>query len=271
MILSCAAIAAGLFFYGVRIDPEAKKPAMPGAMQESMRQQVDSTAAIKKLFSLLPEKSRDSANQLTKVLAGKFSEKTCLELSQIFANNNQPIGAAEYRRKIALHTNEAKQWRSVANAYLIGFAQAKDSSLHFYSAQRAAESYAKLLSIDSTDTDARLNYAAILVEGMNDVMSGVKQLKKITAKDPDNPDANLMLGRLDVMSGQNEKAVPRLEKLIKNHPEMTEAYFHLAEAYRAQGKKEKAIELLTQCKLQIKDAATVADLEHYISQIKNSN
>ena len=48
---------------------------------------------------------------------------------------------------------------------------------------------------------------------------------------------NLILGRLAVVSGQYDKATARLEKLIKTNPDNAEAYYNLAKALKAKGKK----------------------------------
>lgn len=80
---------------------------------------------------------------------------------------------------------------------------------------------------------------------------------------------NLALGRLAVVSGQYDKAAARLEKVVQLHPDNAEAYFHLAEAYRALGKKEEAIRALESCKLLVEDADFRAQIDSYINQIKN--
>ena len=99
-------------------------------------------------------------------------------------------------------------------------------------------------------------------------MPGVLLLKKVEAKDPDNKQMNLILGSLAVVSGQYDKAITRLEKLIKLDPENAEAYYHLAEAYQAVGRKEDAIKSLEQCKKLVNDPAFSAQIDSYIQQIK---
>ena len=80
---------------------------------------------------------------------------------------------------------------------------------------------------------------------------------------------NLILGRLAVVSGQYDKAIARLEKLTKQHPKNAEAFYHLAEAYRAVGKNDDAIKALEQCKKLVNDPAFSAQIDNYIQQIKN--
>ena len=80
---------------------------------------------------------------------------------------------------------------------------------------------------------------------------------------------NLILGRLAVVSGQYDKAIARLGKLTTLDPKNAEAWFHLAEAYRAVGKNEEAIKSLEQCKSLVNDPAFSAQIDSYIKQFKN--
>jgi cytochrome c-type biogenesis protein CcmH/NrfG len=62
-----------------------------------------------------------------------------------------------------------------------------------------------------------------------------------------------------------------LERLTKQHPDNAEAYIHLAEAYRATGKKDKALEALEACKRIVNESPeAVQQVQQIINQIKNS-
>jgi Flp pilus assembly protein TadD len=83
-------------------------------------------------------------------------------------------------------------------------------------------------------------------------------------------EVNLLLGRLDIESGQLDKAVPRLEKLVKNSPSETEAYFYLGMAYKASGKTEKAIQTFEKCRKMVTDPDAQKQIDNIIQQLKNS-
>ena len=99
-------------------------------------------------------------------------------------------------------------------------------------------------------------------------MQGVQRLLKITEKDPNNLQANLMLGRLSVTSGQYDKAVARLEKVVAQAPENTEALYFLAEAYKGHGDTEKAIKTFERCKQLVNDPAFSKEIDNYINSFK---
>ena len=102
-------------------------------------------------------------------------------------------------------------------------------------------------------------------------MQGVSILLEIVRKDSANIDALLMLGRFGIISGQFDKAIARLEKILYLRPQNSEALLLLAEAYNGQGNKTKAIEMLERCKKTVNDPAAKKEIENYIQSIKKPN
>jgi predicted Zn-dependent protease len=96
-------------------------------------------------------------------------------------------------------------------------------------------------------------------------------LKQVEKVQPDHEFMNITLGRLALVSGQFDKAVVRLEKLIKLYPTNLEAYYYLSEAYRALGKKDQAISCLQDAKkyfLKVPEAQE--QIDKLIQNIKQS-
>ena len=121
--------------------------------------------------------------------------------------------------------------------------------------------------MDSTKTENRIRLAGAYMEDGGQPMTGVLMLLDIVKKDSSNVDAQLMLGRFGLISGQIDKAIARFEKVLYLQPQNSEALFLLAEAYNDQGNKQKAIDLLERCKKTVKDPATKKDIEKAIETI----
>ena len=113
-----------------------------------------------------------------------------------------------------------------------------------YLLEKAVESYQNAYNLDSTNSNLLMKYAGSLIEQGASPMQGIAMLLDIVKKDPDNADAQLMLGKFAMMSGQFEKAVQRLEKVISLRPQSNDALFLLAMAYENKGDKGKALEIL---------------------------
>ena len=99
-------------------------------------------------------------------------------------------------------------------------------------------------------------------------MNGVQQLLSITRRDPEHAGANLMLGRLDITSGQFPKAIDRLGKVLQKDENNREALYFLAEAYKGQGNKAKAIELFERCKRVVNNPDFSKDIDTYIKSFQ---
>ncbi|MBK7959387.1 MAG: tetratricopeptide repeat protein [Bacteroidetes bacterium] len=69
------------------------------------------------------------------------------------------------------------------------------------------------------------------MEGSNEVMNGVTLLLNVVQTSPSHYGANLLLGKFGIVSGQYEKAIARLEKVVSLQSEKIEGYFLLADAY----------------------------------------
>lgn len=79
------------------------------------------------------------------------------------------------------------------------------------------------------------------IGGPQETMKGIQQLLSVVRKDSNNMKAQMMLGVGGFVSGQYDKAVDRLQKVIAVEPENLEAIAFLADTYAAKGNKAEAI------------------------------
>ncbi len=77
--------------------------------------------------------------------------------------------------------------------------------------------------------------------GPEQTMKGIQQLLAVVHKDSTNMKAQLMLGVGGYVSGQYDKAIDRLLKVVDAQPENMEAVAFLADTYAAKGDKAEAI------------------------------
>jgi tetratricopeptide (TPR) repeat protein len=80
-----------------------------------------------------------------------------------------------------------------------------------------------------------------------------------------------MLGRFGIVSGQFDKAIARLEKVLYLRPQNSEALLLLAEAYNSKGDKSKAIEFLERCKKTVSNPELKKEIENHIKNINKPN
>lgn len=106
--------------------------------------------------------------------------------------------------------------------------------------------------------------AIALIEGKNETMQGVQKLLAITRENPKDLESNLMLAKMAIQSGQYDKSIDRLEKLLKIYPDNTEAMFFLGEAYKSSGQVEKAKEWFEKCKKIVNNPDFSKEIDDYI-------
>ena len=83
-------------------------------------------------------------------------------------------------------------------------------------------------------------FSEALVCRPHDVMKGIQEILEVVRRDSLNMYAQLMLGLGGIESGQYDKAIPRLLKVVQFDPGNLEAVLSLGEAYERTGNTEAA-------------------------------
>ncbi len=181
--------------------------------------------------------------------------------------------AALYQRQIAQTDSTKQHWQQAAERLSTSFRISEDSLMQAYLLQKAVAAYQTLLKIDSTDTNAKINLAACYIDGYPTltpkVMQGVFILREITQRDSTNIEANMVLARAAITSGQYDRALERLQRVVRHDPQHAEAYYFMGEVYNALGNKEKSIEAFKECKKTTKNPTFAAELDKIIKQLSN--
>lgn len=189
-------------------------------------------------------------------------------LVDAFAKMDKPLVVVYYLQKKAASANSVTDWVGLGDFSMMLLQTAPDEKAKNYLNATAIESYKAAVAIDSTVTDNRLRLASAYMEGGAQPMQGVSILLDIVKKDSTNVDALLMLGRFGIISGQYDKAIARLEKILYLQPQNSEALLMLAEAHNNLGHKDEALKLLEKCKKTVKSPELKSEIDKYIQSIK---
>lgn len=104
--------------------------------------------------------------------------------------------------------------------------------------------------------------------GPEETMKGIQQLLSVVRKDSNNMKAQMMLGVGGFVSGQYDKAIERLQKVIKAQPDNIEAVAFLADAYAAKGDKNEAIKWYTISKRLVNDSHYSQEVDERIKGLQ---
>jgi tetratricopeptide (TPR) repeat protein len=161
-----------------------------------------------------------------------------------------------YAQKVAELKPSGEAWAIAGSTFGIAFnKEAKDPALKKYLGHKAVASFQKALELEPDSISHGINEAVMYVElSMIDSkvmpMTGAQKLLALDKKHPEDININLQLGRLSfTRSGDVLKAIPRFEKVLEiaaKKPDaesalILEAHFSLAECYKQQENKEKAL------------------------------
>ncbi len=111
----------------------------------------------------------------------------------------------------------------------------------------AIELFEKAIVLNPNNDDLRIGLGSCYVFGKGrngdpqQTMRGIQELLGVIRKDSTNMKAQLVLGVGGYVSGQYDKAIARLSKVVVQEPNNLEAIAFLADTYAAKGEKEEAI------------------------------
>jgi tetratricopeptide (TPR) repeat protein len=179
-------------------------------------------------------------------------------LSQQIAVNNQladfwkdSIHSFEpyifYLSEAAKLDKSEKNLTFAAQLILDNLRSEQDEAKLNWKTEQAIALFEKAIEINPANDDLKIGLGSCYifgkgrVGGPQETMKGIQQLLAVVRRDSTNMKAQLMLGIGGSISGQYDKAIERLQKVLKAEPANLEAIAFLADTYAAKGDKAEAI------------------------------
>ena len=270
IIASCAALCIGIYLFVDTKKPTEEKPMESG--HTTMPQQQEAAPEVLNIEQYIAETNAAIADKTTKEKVEKLLQaKNYKDLIAEYQKLDKPLAIAFYTVKLAEVENKAEAFVGAGDFNSMLMQTAPDAKAKNFLSNNALACYQKAVAFDSTNTYNRIRLAGAFMENGGAPMQGVSILLDIVRKDSTNVDALLMLGRFGLISGQYDKAIARLEKILYSHPQNSEALLLMAEAYNGKGNKAKAIEMLERCKKAVSEPAAKKEIEKYIESIRKPN
>lgn len=270
IVSACAVLCLGIYLFADTKKPKAEKTADAG--QPTMQPQEQHAHESLDIEQYIKETNSKIADKATKEKVEKLLEaQSYKELIGEYQKLDKPLAIAYYSIKLAEKENKVEAFVGAGDYNTMLMQTAPDEKARNFLSENAVSCYQKAVDLDSNNTNNKIRLAGAYMESGGAPMQGVSILLEIVRKDSANVDAQLMLGRFGIISGQFDKAIARLEKILYLRPQNSEALLLLAEAYNGQGNKTKAIEMLERCKKTVTDPAAKKEIENYIQSIKKPN
>ncbi len=116
-----------------------------------------------------------------------------------------------------------------------------------WKAEQAIALFEMAIVLNPDNDDLKVGLGSCYVFGRGrlgnpeETMKGIQQLLAVVKKDSTNMIAQMMLGVGGYVSGQYDKAIERLQKVVTAQPNNLEAIAFLADTYAAKGDKTEAV------------------------------
>lgn len=143
--------------------------------------------------------------------------------------------------------NSEKNLTFAAQLFLDNLRQEHDEAKLDWETTEAIELFERALQLDPDNDDLKIGLGSCYVYGKGksgnpqETMKGIQQLLAVVRKDSNNMKAQFVLGVGGAVSGQYDKAIERLNKVVAAQPSNLEAIVFLADTYAASGNKAEAI------------------------------
>jgi tetratricopeptide (TPR) repeat protein len=170
------------------------------------------------------------------------------QLSAAWHNAGHDEIAAWYAEQVAEKEKTDESWSIAGANYYLALEKNTEKSIRDFSSQKAVNAFQNAISINPSKIEHRINLALCYTENPmpSDPMKGILMLRELDAQNPDNVVVNIQLARLAIKTGQFDKAIGRLEKIIIKEPNNKRIVCLLAEAYQGI-QNPKASEMAQKC------------------------
>jgi len=220
--------------------------------------------------SMIPE---EVAKAIVSLRAGYFkdasSEKSAIfadSLNTLYREAGQFDSAAWFAEKSASFFNTMDSYRKTGNSYYEAYTFAMDAEKQGNMAEKTREYLSKVVASNPSDLDAR-NKIAMTYMSSSTPMEGIQLLRKILEEAPENEGALFNMGMLAIQSGQHDRAIDWLTKLIKVNEDHLQGQLLLGVAYQNKGDKENAKKQFEKVKEMDPDPSVQAAADSYLKNL----
>jgi len=241
---------ASLFFFGRTVEKKGSKPAVTTPQVAapafnitqyiSQAKQKLTTSQILTLGKL--ENSVTRGDVLNQQIA---ANKALANFWKDSIHSFEPY--AYYLSQSVKLENSEKNLTFAAQLILDNLRGEQDPAKLGWETAQAIELFEQAIKLNPENDDLKIGLGSCYIYGKGrngdpqETMKGIQQLLAVVKKDSANMKAQLVLGVGGFMSGQYDKAIDRLLKVVKAEPKNLEAVAFLADAYASKGDKAEAL------------------------------
>ena len=271
LIGSGVALLCLVYFFGRTIPP--KKPG--AAATPAVSKEIDIHSILAASRQQLSASQQAYVAQLeTAVVRGDVKEQQAKVFRQLAAFWKDSVHLllpyAYYSGEAAKLENSQKSLTFAAQFFLDGVRRQENADLQRWMAIQAKELFEKALQHDPGNDSLKIGLGSCYLLGniSETPMQGILMIKEVADRNPNNVYAQFMLGMGGMISGQFDKVIDRMLKVVQQQPDNVEAMLILAEAYERTNDKANAAKWYKAGKKYIQNAEVVKEIEDRIKLLE---
>ena len=181
---------------------------------------------------------------------------------------------AFYTSEAAKLDNSEKNLTFAARLFLDNLRAENDEAKLKWETGEAIDLFDRAIKLNPANDDLHIGLGSCYIYGRGrsgdpqETMQGIQELLSVVRKDSTNMKAQLMLGVGGIVSGQYDKAVERLKKVVAADPQNAEATAYLADAYAGKGEKAEAVKWYNLSKRLVNNADYSREVDARIKMLK---
>ncbi|MBS1600182.1 MAG: tetratricopeptide repeat protein [Bacteroidetes bacterium] len=238
----------GLYFFANTVPPKNNSP----KETSSERKDIDVEDILKASKSKLNPSQLSYVNRLENAVVRGDVKNQQLESYRQLASfwkdsvKDSFLPAAYYIGEAAKLENSEKKLTFAAQLFLNNLRAQGNPVVKGWMARQAKALFEKALTLNPENDSVKVGLGATYIfgagaESPQEVMQGIQKILEVAQRDSTNIYAQFMLGLGGIESGQFDRAIARLSKVVAHQPQNLEAILNLAEAYEQSGDKANAV------------------------------
>jgi tetratricopeptide (TPR) repeat protein len=138
-----------------------------------------------------------------------------------------------YAEQIAEIKKDDTSWSIAGTTFVLCIRNTQTEKIKEYCSKRGIQAFENAISLNSSEINHKVNLAVCLAEfpPKDNPMKGIMMLLSLNGERPDNISVLYQLARFGLQTGQYEKAIGRLNRILELEPEYIRAYCLLAKIY----------------------------------------
>ncbi len=236
-------------------------------LKEDAPAEATSTAGHSEIPANLSESIKNIRSQYVQ---GSKNEKNAIfadSLRNLYTQAGQFDSAAWYAEQAATFFNTTESFLKAGNSYYEAYTFAMGPEKQEQMADKTRTWLGKVLASEPKNLEIKVKIGMTYMSSKAP-MQGLSLIREALAEDPKNEFALFNLGMLSIQSGQYDKAVGYMDRLVTVNPNHIQGNLLLGVAYMNTGNKEKARQQFEKVKQLDKDPAVQATADSYLKDLK---